>query len=97
MAQLLIPSPLRKFTDQRSKIEVQADSVWESLKALTEAHPSLKEHIFDQDGKIRPFLRLFIGDTDSEDLEGPATPVSDDDEISIIPAIAGGSNVNLIS
>ena len=94
MAQLLIPSPLGKFTDQQSRVDVNADSVWESLRALTEVHPSLKDHIFDQNGSIRPFLRLFIGDTDTEDLDGPATPVNENDEISIIPAIAGGSSTN---
>ena len=94
MAHLLIPSPLRKFTAQNSRIEVNADSVWESLKALSEDHPEIKDHIFDENGGIRPFLRLFIGETDTEDLDGPATPVSENDEISIIPAIAGGNYEN---
>ena len=94
MAQLLIPSPLRKFTGQQAKVEVQAESVWESLKALTEQHPELAKHIFDEAGAVRPFLRLFIGDTDTEDLQGAATPVNPGDEISIIPAIAGGSTQN---
>lgn len=92
MAQLLIPSPLRKFTGQQAVVNVNAESVWESLKALTESYPELQQHIFDADGSVRPFLRLFIGDTDTEDLQGPATPIGENDEISIIPAIAGGTN-----
>ena len=92
MAQILIPSPLRKFTGQEGRVSVQADSVWESLQALSEKYPDLKGHLFDEGGNIRPFLRLFIGDTDTEDLEGPATAIKEEDEISIIPAIAGGKN-----
>lgn len=91
MAQLLIPSPLRKFTGQQAIVNVEGESVWESLKALTEKYPELHQYIFDTDGSIRPFLRLFIGDTDTEDLQGPATPIGKNDEISIIPAIAGGT------
>jgi len=91
MAQLLIPSPLRKFTQQQGRISVQASSIQGSLQELTEKYPDLKEHIFEKDGSVRPFLRLFVGDTDSEDLQGAATPVNEQDEISIIPAIAGGT------
>ena len=92
MAKLLIPTPLRKFTENQASLEVEADNVEASIKELAERFPEVKRHILDQDGNIRTFVRLFVGDEDINALDGPATAVEAGSVISIIPAIAGGSN-----
>ena len=89
---ILIPTPLRAFTDQKSTVEVDAANVKDALAKLTEAHPELKQHLFGSEGKLRSFVNVYVNDDDIRDLpEKDNTPVSAKDEISIIPSIAGGS------
>lgn len=92
MAQILIPSPLRKFTGAEAKIEVRGDkNILQSLQELANEYEDLRPHLFDGQGEIRPYLRIFLADTDIEDLSGKDTMIKENDVISIIPAIAGGS------
>ncbi|MEM8901943.1 MAG: MoaD/ThiS family protein [Bacteroidota bacterium] len=91
MAKLLIPTPLRKFTENQASLEVEAEDVESSIKELATRFPEVKRHIMDQDGNIRTFVRLYVGDEDINALDGPATAVEAGSVISIIPAIAGGS------
>lgn len=89
MATIIIPTPLRKFTNGEGKFETSADSVKGGIRALAEAHPDLEKHLFDE-GKLRAFIRVFVGDEDIEALDQEETAVQQQDIISIIPAIAGG-------
>ncbi|MDX2246407.1 MAG: MoaD/ThiS family protein [Bacteroidia bacterium] len=91
MAKILIPTPLRKFADNQSVIQVVSATVGESVTKLAEKHPDLKKHLIDENGGIRSFIRIYLGDEDIKALDGPATPVGESSVISIIPAIAGGS------
>ncbi|MEM7510965.1 MAG: MoaD/ThiS family protein [Bacteroidota bacterium] len=91
MAKLLIPTPLRKFTENQASLEVESGNVEGSIKELATRFPEVKRHILDQDGKIRTFVRLYVGDEDINALDGPNTVVEAGSVISIIPAIAGGS------
>ena len=89
MATVLIPTALRKFTGEQAEIVAAGATAGEVLQALGAAHPALGAQIFDN-GKIRGFVNVFVGDEDIRFLEGEATPVKDSDEVTLIPAIAGG-------
>lgn len=92
MAKIVIPTPLRKFTDQQREYETQASTVRESLEDLAEAYPDIEENIMDEEGEIRSYVRIYIGDDEIGELQDGDTPVEEDTVISIVPAIAGGSN-----
>ena len=89
---ILIPTPLRAYTGQKSTVEVDAANVKEALAKLTEAHPELKQHLFGAEGKLRSFVNVYLNDDDIRDLpEKDLTAVTGKDELSIIPSIAGGN------
>jgi len=90
MATVIIPTPLRKFTNNTAKLNIQADTVDEVVKELTVNFPDLKKHLLDEQGHVRSFVNIFIGDEDVRNLEQGATAVKGDSVISIVPAIAGG-------
>ena len=90
MATIFIPTPLRKFTENNSTVELKCDNLKGALNQLTAHFPEIRQHLFDSSEKLRGFVRIFIGDDDMEDLQGLDTQVKDSDVISIIPAIAGG-------
>ena len=92
MATIVIPTPLRKFTDNKAKIDTSGDSVKDAIHQLGTLHPDLKQHLFKDDGQLQTFLKIYVGDRDIKALQNGDTPVKNDDVISIIPAIAGGSN-----
>ncbi len=91
MAKLIIPTPLRKFTDNQSSIETQGNTVLDSVRQLTEQYPELRQHVFDEQGNLRKFVRIYVGDEDIKSLDNEQTKVQQDTVISIIPAIAGGN------
>ncbi|MCH2233929.1 MAG: molybdopterin-synthase adenylyltransferase MoeB [Crocinitomicaceae bacterium] len=91
MATIIIPTPLRKFTDNKSKIDTNGASVKESIAQLGELHPDLSKHLFKEDGELQTFLKIYVGETDIKALENGDTEVNESDIISIIPAIAGGT------
>lgn len=86
-----IPTPLRKFTDQKDVVVVEGASVAEVLDQLTDVHPELKSRIFKDDGTVRRFVNLFANDEDIRFQDNLETELADGDELSIVPAIAGGS------
>lgn len=91
MAKVIIPTPLRKFTENQSTIETNGGTVLESIQHIATQYPDLKKHLFDDEGEIRNFVRLYVGDDDIEDLQSVATKVEGGTVISIVPAIAGGT------
>lgn len=91
MAKLIIPTPLRKFTENQASIETNGGTVLEAMESLTEQYPELKQHIFNENGNIRDFVRIYVGDEDIKSLNKEKTEVKNDSVISIIPAIAGGT------
>lgn len=88
--QVRIPTPLRKFTAGQEMVSVEGGTVGEALANLGEAHPELKAKIFGNDGKVRRFVNVFANDEDIRFQEKLETPLSEGDQISIVPAIAGG-------
>ncbi|MEM1320758.1 MAG: MoaD/ThiS family protein [Bacteroidota bacterium] len=92
MAKIIIPTPLRKFTDNQSTFETQGDTVKAAIVELTQKYQGLSRHLLDAEDNIRSFIRIFIGDEDINALQKEATSVEPNSIISIVPAIAGGIN-----
>ena len=90
MATIIIPTPLRKFTDNKAKIVTSGVTIEESIAQLGELHPDLTKHLFKDNGSLQSFLKIYLGDRDIKSLENEKTSIKDEDVISIIPAIAGG-------
>ena len=85
-----IPTPLRKLTGGSDEVTVDGATVGEIIESLEAAHPGLKERLCDDAGEIRRFVNVYVNDEDVRFLEGRATALKDGDELSIVPAIAGG-------
>lgn len=90
MATIRIPTPLRKFTEGKDEVSISGASIRELLDNLDASHPGIGERIRDDKGEVRRFVNIFVKDEDIRFLDGLETKVGDGDEISIIPAIAGG-------
>ncbi len=91
--QIHIPTPLRAFTDKQATVSVEAATVTDALDALTTAFPALQQHLFTPEGKLRSFVNVYLNDEDVRYLPaGEATPTTANDELTIIPSIAGGSS-----
>jgi sulfur-carrier protein adenylyltransferase/sulfurtransferase len=86
-----IPTPLRSFTGKQDVVEVDGSTVGELLGALTSKHEGLKKHLYNDEGKLRSFVNIYLNDEDIRYLEKEGTPVKPGDSISIIPSVAGGS------
>lgn len=90
MATVIIPTPLRKFTNNTAKLQVKAGTIEQTVNELTLNFPDLKKHLLDEQGQIRSYVNIFVGDDDIRDLQKEQTPIHENTVISIIPAIAGG-------
>ena len=90
MATVIIPTPLRKFTNNTARLETKAVNIGETVHELTLNFPDLKKHLLDEKGQIRSFINIFVGNDDIRNLQQENTAVKADTIISIIPAIAGG-------
>ena len=90
MNTIQIPTPLRPFTDKKESVEVSGATVGELLADLTTRYDGLRKHLYAEDGKLRNFVNVYLNDEDIRFLKNLETPVKEGDEISIVPAIAGG-------
>jgi len=90
MPSVRIPTPLRKLTNEIEVVQTAGSNIGEVLEHLDKAFPGLKERICDDAGNVRRFVNIFVNDEDIRFLEEKSTPVKETDEISIVPAIAGG-------
>jgi molybdopterin/thiamine biosynthesis adenylyltransferase/rhodanese-related sulfurtransferase/molybdopterin converting factor small subunit len=91
MAKVLIPTPLRQYAGKHDSVELTGSTVGEVLTALTTQHPDLRQQLYNNEGKLRSFVNVYLNDEDIRYLEKDATPVKDGDTVSIVPSIAGGS------
>ncbi|MGL4881524.1 MAG: MoaD/ThiS family protein [Waterburya sp.] len=87
---VLIPTPLQKFTNNQAAIECTGGNIDELIEALETNCPGIKARICDESGKPRRFLNLYVNSEDIRFLEGTDTSLQDGDEVSIVPAVAGG-------
>ena len=88
--QVLIPTPLQKFTNDEASVSVDAADVDALIDALEGCYPGLKARLCDENGKLRRFLNLYVNSEDIRFLDNQATALKDGDEVSIVPAVAGG-------
>ena len=89
MPSIKIPTPLRAYTGGENKVEVQGTTVGEALENLVEQHPDLKQHLYEGE-ELRKFVNIFLDDEDVRFLDGTDTELEADDNLRIIPSIAGG-------
>ena len=85
-----IPTPLRKLTNNEELVEVNASTVGDVIKELQTRFPGIRERLLDENGEVRRFVNVYVNEEDIRFLKNQQTPLKDGDEISIIPAIAGG-------
>ena len=90
MIKVRIPTPLRPLTKGQSEVEAKAGSIVEMIETLNTAHPGLKDRLCDESGELRRFVNIYVNEEDIRFLKGKETSLKDGDEVSIVPAIAGG-------
>lgn len=91
MATVRIPTPLRKYTQGQETVSASAKTIAELITELETKHPGLKERLLDEKGQMRRFVNIFVGEDDIRFLQQLDTPLPDNAEVSIVPAIAGGA------
>jgi adenylyltransferase/sulfurtransferase len=92
MAKVMIPTPLRQFTAKQDSVTVPGATVGEVLVALTTEFPDLRKQIFNDEGRLRSFINVYLNDEDIRYLGKDATPAADADTLSLVPSIAGGTS-----
>ncbi|MEQ1948875.1 MAG: ubiquitin-like small modifier protein 1 [Bryobacteraceae bacterium] len=90
MAKVLIPTPLRQFAEKNDSVQLEGATVAEVLAALTTTFPDLRKQLFNDEGKLRSFVNVYLNDEDIRYLQKDATAVAPGDTVSIVPSIAGG-------
>jgi len=85
-----IPTPLRKLTNNEEVVEVNSATIGDAITELQSRYPGIKERLVDEQGEVRRFVNVYVNEEDIRFLQNQNTPLKEGDEISIIPAIAGG-------
>ena len=91
MPSVRIPTPLRKLTADLDEVSVSASDVSELIETMESQYPGIKDRLCDEEGNVRRFINLYVNNEDIRFLDGKATKLSENDVVSIIPAIAGGN------
>src|SRR3954465_8770102 len=91
MAKILIPTPLRPYTDKQDAVDASGATVGELLADLTRKHTGLKAHLYNDQGKLRSFANAYVNDEAIRSLQKEQPPVAANDPVSIIPSVAGGA------
>lgn len=89
---VMIPTPLRAFTDKKDAVFLEGNTVGELLGRLTTRHGQLKKHLYADNGTLRNFVNVYVNNEDIRYLKNEETPVTESDVVSIIPSIAGGGS-----
>jgi sulfur-carrier protein len=90
MPKIRIPTPLRPYTGGQTEVAVLGGTVAEAMQDLTTRYPALRQHLFNGDNELRPFVNLFLNEENVRDLQGVETPLEEEDRLTLIPSIAGG-------
>ncbi len=93
MAVVYVPSPLRRVTGGQSKLSVPGKTIRELLSGLERQYPGVRKQVCDETGEVRSFINVFVNGTEIRQLQGLSTSLKEGDEVSIIPAMAGGRHV----
>ena len=92
MIKVRIPTPLRPLTKGQGEVEAQAKNIAEMIHNLNASHPGIKDRLCDETGELRRFVNIYVNEEDIRFLKGKETSLKDGDEVSIVPAIAGGTS-----
>ena len=95
MPKIHIPTPLRQYVGKQADVSVSGATVGDALSDLVSKHPDLRRHLYNDDGKLRAFVNVYLNDEDVRYLQKEATAVNDGDSLSIVPSIAGGGGVEI--
>lgn len=90
MIKVRIPTPLRPLTKGQGEVEAKAANIVEMIDSIDRAHPGIKDRLCDEKGELRRFVNIYVNEEDIRFLKGKETSLKDGDEVSIVPAIAGG-------
>jgi molybdopterin converting factor small subunit len=90
MPSIRIPIPIRAYVNGAQDVKVQGHYAGEAVESLLVQFPALRPHLTNARGELRPFVNLFIGENNIRELQGLETPLNDDDQLILIPSIAGG-------
>ena len=85
-----VPGPLRRLTGGDAEVTVEGATVSAALTDLEQRYPGFHDRLYDADGKLRQFINIYVNDSDIRFSDGLKTPVGERDEVSIVPAVAGG-------
>lgn len=87
---VLVPTPLQKLTQDQATLECEGNSIAELIESLDQSFPGIKARLCDDQGQLRRFINFYVNSEDIRFLEGQNTPLTAGDEVSIVPAVAGG-------
>ena len=93
---VMIPTPLRQYAEKKESVEVEAKTVADALRAITTQYSGLRKHLYNEEGKLRSFVNIYLGDEDIRFLQREQTPLNENDVLSIVPSIAGGKGLRCI-
>ena len=91
---VMIPTPLRPYAGKNDHVDVAGGTVGEALASLIREHGELRRHLYQDDGRLRSFVNVYVNEDDIRYLQKEQTPLHDGDTISIVPSIAGGGNLS---
>ena len=89
-ATVKIPTPLRKLTNNETSVDAVGKTIEQIVQSLDSAYPGMRERLIDDNGDLRHFVNIYLNGEDIRYIDGLKSPVSDNDELSIVPAVAGG-------
>lgn len=92
MAHFRIPGPLRRLSEGHTTVDVEASNLVGAIVALDARYPGFKDRLIDENGELRQFVNIYLNDEDVRLGPGLSAPIAEKDEISIVPAVAGGTN-----
>jgi adenylyltransferase/sulfurtransferase len=92
MPTVVVPSPVRRYTGGQSRVQVDGGTVRAAIGNLDQQYPGVKSRLCDEDGQIKPYINIFVNGNEIRALQGIGTVLAEKDEVSIVPAMAGGSN-----
>ncbi|MDR0852795.1 MAG: MoaD/ThiS family protein [Clostridiales Family XIII bacterium] len=90
MAKVLIPTALRAFTDGKAELEEAGTTAGEIIASVAASFPEIKQHLYDEEGKLRSFVNVYVGDENIRNIGGLDAPVKESETVTLVPAIAGG-------
>ncbi len=93
---IMIPTPLRQFVGKKDQVELEAKTVGDALSKLATEYGDLRRHLYNEEGKLRSFVNVYIGEEDIRFLQREQTPLNENDVLSIVPSIAGGTTLRCI-